>query len=549
MKIYWKILISYLCVCMVPLLLSLFTCLKLEQNVRETILRDQSRMIDDVWNNLNATIQASYEAERMIAEDAVLKDLAESYSLTKKQRFQQNDLSGLLNAASSRGDSVEVFAYLYRSGQLITGGRSYEPENLEAFLQPLGIGTGDFEGLLLSSEYTKTPAVIGEGEDAYLVVLSYALSRNYREKAACIGMLYPLKEFALLSGDGYYYLRDRDGQFLFGSELCREAFEKDPAGSGEITLTDGDYFHFTIPSDCSGLYYGFLIERSIYLAPLQWSRLQLILEFILFTGVGIVLSVILSRRTFSPYKRMMALLRQSESDSSDGSTRELERSLRRLIEERQMAENQLSSRRQQLHNGMLSGLLTGHSRDLSVLSEYIEDGAPYRVLILFFHDLEKSAFFENVPKKQFAPAADMLFFAVRNLLEELVLEKRNGVSLAMDGFVVMVFQSNETDGQLRTDLEKAISFMEEHLFLSITCCVSGAWGNLEDAPLAYNEAFAMEQASGGGSLRIADKKGALDRDLWQGIQFHTRKKIYVYLVSRPDGIMSLVTGINMFGIK
>ena len=73
MKIYWKILISYLCVCMVPLLLSLFTCLKLEQNVRETILRDQSRMIDDVWNNLNATIQASYEAERMIAEDAVLK--------------------------------------------------------------------------------------------------------------------------------------------------------------------------------------------------------------------------------------------------------------------------------------------------------------------------------------------------------------------------------------------------------------------------------------------------------------------------------------------
>ena len=59
----------------------------------------------------------------------------------------------------------------------------------------------------------------------------------------------------------------------------------------------------------------------------------------------------------------------------------------------------------------------------------------------------------------------------------------------------------------------------------------------------------MEQASGGGSLRITDKKGALDRDLWQGIQFHTRKKIYVYLVSRPDGIMSLVTGINMFGIQ
>ena len=81
-----------------------------------------------------------------------------------------------------------------------------------------------------------------------------------------------------------------------------------------------------------------------------------------------------------------------------------------------------------------------------------------------------------LPKKQFAPAADMLFFAVRNLLEELVLEKRNGVSLAMDGFVVMVFQSDETDGQLRTDLEKAISFMEEHLFLSITCCVKWRLG-------------------------------------------------------------------------
>src|SRR5699024_12695949 len=137
---------------------------------------------------------------------------------------------------------------------------------------------------------------------------------------------------------------------------------------------------------------------------------------------------------------MMALLRQSESDSSDGSTRELERSLRRLIEERQMAENQLSSRRQQLHNGMLSGLLTGHSRDLSILSEYIEDGAPYRVLSLFFHDLEESAFFENVPEKQFAPAADMLFVAVRNLLEGVVLERRYGVSLAVYGCVETVCQ-------------------------------------------------------------------------------------------------------------
>lgn len=531
MKIYRKIFISYLCVCMVPLLLSLFTCLKLEQSVREMMMRDQQRVVDAVWSDLNATVRASYESGRMIAEDAALKELALSYSLTAKQRFMQSDLSGLLNAAAARGECAGVFAYFYRSGQLVTGGRSYEPETLEAFLQPMGLETGDFEAMLASNAYARTPAVIGGGEGAYLAVLSYALGNDYQERLACIGMLYPLEEFALLDGDGYYYLRDQDGQFLFGNDLCREAFEKDPGGSGQVSLAEGDYVHFTIPSDCSGLYYGFLVERGIYLAPPQWSRMQLILEFILFAGVGIILSVILSRQAFSPYKRMLALLRQSESGSSDGTTRELERKLRQLIEERQMAENQLSSRRQQIHNWMLSGLLTGHSRDISILSEYIEDGEPYRVLILFFHDLEKSSFFENVPSNAFSSAADMLFYAVRNVLEELVLEKRSGVSLTMDGLVAMVFQSSDADSGLREELEKAVSFMEEHLYLSVACCVSGAWGSLEDAPLAYQEAFNLGRSADGGPLRMIGYEDLSGEGIWQGIHFQSRQKLYNLLKS------------------
>lgn len=526
MKIYRNIFISYLCVCLIPLVLSLFTCLKLEQSVRDMMLRDQERMVDAVWTELNSTVQSSYSFGRMIAEDAVLKDLSESYNLSGKERLDQTDLSDILNAAAARNNCSNAFVYFYRSDKLVTNSRAFELGNMAAFLQPYNLNQDEFDQMLSSSRYFATPAVLGEGDNAYLVVLSYSYTEDYNERLACIGMMYPLRRISLPDGNGSYYLRDREGNFLFGNDLCQQAYVADPDGSGVISLENKDYLHFTVPSNCSGLYYGFLIERDVYMAPIQWSRLQLFLEFVLFAAVGILLSVIVSRRTFSPYKRMLALLRQGERDSGDGSFLELERSLRQLIEEQQMTQNQLSSRRQQMHNGMLSGLLTGHSRDVYILSEYIEDGEPYRVLILFFHDLEKSAYFDNVPKQQFPSAVDMLFFSVRNVLEELVLEKRSGVSLTMDGFVAMVFQSPEEDFQLRADLEKAISFMEEYLYLSVTCCVSGAWENLEDAPLGFNEALALGQQPGGGKLRMIGGDSFSGKEVWQQIRFQSRQKLY-----------------------
>ena len=52
MKLYYRILLSYLCVCLIPLSLSLFTIAKLEKNVQQTILEDHERMFSDADRSL-----------------------------------------------------------------------------------------------------------------------------------------------------------------------------------------------------------------------------------------------------------------------------------------------------------------------------------------------------------------------------------------------------------------------------------------------------------------------------------------------------------------
>ena len=189
---------------------------------------------------------------------------------------------------------------------------------------------------------------------------------------------------------------------------------------------------------------------------------------------------------------------------------------------------------------MISGLLSGYTSDLSVISQYLEDGQPYRVLLFCLENTEQSHFFDGIREDQKVTAYQMLFFATKNVLDEILLEKRSGVTLVMIGLVAALIETSDTDGDWKADIERSIPLLEEALDIRVCCCVSGAADKLSEAARGYSEAVQLLQRHKGKDekeLLIYDEAAQKERqELSEASEPSHRKEVV------DDAVMEEIRG-------
>ncbi len=111
---------------------------------------------------------------------------------------------------------------------------------------------------------------------------------------------------------------------------------------------------------------------------------QLLLEIIIYIFFGIFASIFFSRRTWSPFQKILDFV-GARCTGNAKSFESVQRALQSLADEKDILENRLREETRQAHRRYISRFLLGFSSDSSALSQYIEDGQPYR-LLLFFAD-------------------------------------------------------------------------------------------------------------------------------------------------------------------
>ena len=85
----------------------------------------------------------------------------------------------------------------------------------------------------------------------------------------------------------------------------------------------------------------------------------------------------------------------------------------------------------------------------------------------------------------------MFFYAIKNVLDELILEKRSGITLIVNGLAVTLAEISKEDFSVKEDIEKAIRFLNQLLDISTYCFMSNTENHLSQAALAYSEAVGL----------------------------------------------------------
>ena len=323
MKLYRRFLASYLCVCLLPLAFSLVMVANMRQGIEESVRKETGYDFKCGSERSGKLPGGGFQfLWRSFPGNDQLKNLGLTYFLGSRDVYNMSSILQMLEAVvQQRPSYIRCFAYLPRSGYLMTNESTYHPDQAQLSTWDLDVDYVQLlEGLedsgLNASVHTLYPE---DGGSGYLLVSKSCYDSRYRTLYASLGILIELdKEDSFLNTDtSQMFVLEEDGRLFSGGEVAQEVLPQivqAQSSRGEVRQ-DGETWLYSLSSggNFSNLRYGFLTLRSEYyssLLPLLWQVGMLLFAVV----VGVVLAVFLSRRTWTPMRQIIPVVEKTKGN-------------------------------------------------------------------------------------------------------------------------------------------------------------------------------------------------------------------------------------------
>ena len=484
MKLYRRFLASYLCVCLLPLAFSLVMVANMRQGIEESVRKEQDTTLSAAQNDLESCLVEASNSLEVLSGNDQLENLGLTYFLGSRDVYNMSSILQMLEAvAQQRPSYIRCFAYLPRSGYLMTNESTYHPDQAQLSTWDLDVDYAQLlEGLedsgLNASVHTLYPE---DGGSGYLLVSKSCYDSRYRTLYVSLGILIELdKEDSFLNTDtSQMFVLEEDGRLFSGGEVAQEVLPQivqAQSSRGEVRQ-DGETWLYSLSSggNFSNLRYGFLTLRSEYyssLLPLLWQVGMLLFAVV----VGVVLAVFLSRRTWTPMRQIIPVVEKTKGKQGEEyrSLAEFSQALTAFAQEQEQLLEKLSQSEERGNDLDLWRYLLGFTKDASCLSRYLEESQPYRLLALF------PAQTETDPSESGGDTAASS--KLYKILERVFLDNENGLCQTMGNMVVLLVQNLVELEDIREKVEQ----VQQETGQMLVCYVSDVCLRLSEAPEAWN---------------------------------------------------------------
>lgn len=400
-KLYRRFLATYLCVCLIPLVFSLAQVVGMRQEIQRSIAKDQEVTLRTAQGDLESSLVEAANTLDLLSENELLESLSLEETVSSTALYDMCSLIPVLTVASQqRASYVSCFAYFPSSGYLVSNKSTYHPDLA-------GISTWDlniqYQDLLAKLEESGVNASVRtiysqDGQNGYLLISKNCYDSRYRTLHASLGILIQLdREESFLDTDSTkMFVLEADGTLFCGdpggAQVASLAAGKDSA-QGRVRLSGQTWLYSVYPGESlSNLRYGLLVLENAYYRSLEPLLIQLA-ALILVIVAGVILAVFLSRRTWSPFRQILPIVRRSAAgrDSEYRSLAEFSQALTDFAKEKELLLKQVLASEQQEDALAIWQYLLGFTQDSSCLSRYLEESQPYRLLSFSPSPAERTA--------------------------------------------------------------------------------------------------------------------------------------------------------------
>lgn len=508
MKIYKKIFLSFLTICLLPFFMSCINLFHLEEALRESIIQDESSFMEQIGNVIDEEIRSARQSGTYFQQNNQIHSLAEKQVLNLDDRFTVNELrDSLASLRLQQALCEENFVYFYASGNLVSSYRNYSKDFIKNFTTKYQISYPHFMQMLKDRTFEYTQTIDGSSS-SYLLVMTPIYSYDEYRTVGCFGSFLSVENY--LNGimtDGEIYLQNGNGDLILGSDVAAYAVGNH-VDEDFFDFQGEAYYTLNNTSDSSDITYGSLAPRKVYFQSINMMRTQLVIQLIGYTGIMLLLIFFFTREMYSPIKRVIRVFERHKKMTYDIQTfAQLEKSLIEMADNQTILEGRINSHSEKYEaEHLLNENLYGWSYDFSILEKIIPDGSPYRLAVFRPLDIEKSILFEGVTDTKRNQSYPLLLFAVENVLEEIFLTKRSGVCCQTDGQLVLILSSDDPDA-LKGDANRAITFFKQALSLKCRCYIGEQYNSFLDLHIAYDLLSKFYRSSGENDTGIFIMKG------------------------------------------
>lgn len=506
-SLYYSFIVSYLIVLCIPIICSVAVFYRTEKSMREelqktnsAILMQTSQILDKAFEELdseNMDVAMSDKLASILHIQPPL-DSIKRYNISNVIR---NELRGRYQSTYIEN----IYMYFIKGNFILTQSANYTPELAYEKFAADYFDSYEAWASIMQEPHYHTILNLDDHTLLYLQSIPYTGSAAANiaitiQKDSLIQLLESIEwvqdnVFAVFDQDGTLILTNRE-EFLNiqenrlgeGPDLTFQTEEGKMTGSRyQSTQTGWSYYLFMLPE--------YLDSNS---KPLHNIFLIFFIGTIL---LGVLASVVFSRRNYTPIHKVVRTLRNSlPSTEEKNELLYLDSSVRKMLNMNADITRQLSMQKDQMRQNYLSRMLRGRINlrylDSDSLKAHDLIFQKDNFIIALFRIDKYDEYFGDLPVDQNDYPLDSMDFSLIMLLQELIQTQYTGYVCEVNGMVAAVINyAQEDQNNIEQQLCNIREFVLKSLFIELTVSISSVHKSVAGLCDAYEEAsLALEQS-------------------------------------------------------
>jgi AraC-like DNA-binding protein len=503
-------LLSYLSVLLIPILLSIAIYYNTAGIIKDEINNANSSMLQQIQQVIDGHMQDVKQLKSQIELDNNLQNVINitgDFDASDKLNLLKmiSDFHTFKNANSYIDD---FFIYFDNQGSVITPSAYYEKAIIDNSVLNSDINYKDLTEKI--SAYNGSGPLIflenreGSNTKNLVYCASIISSSDYKPEAKVV-FLIDLDKFIKAvdnitwSNKGTVLILDSKNQMIFSTQQINIASGlkysslTQQYGIKEYSVKGENYTASFIASNVMQWKYISVIPTKMFASAAYAVRNFTYISLIISLLIGALISFIATRKNYNPINRLVNRLSKSSGLPAGITHNEynyIEDAINNTVKSKEKMEDLLRSQNQTMRSNLIVNIMKGKmdadapvydilaSYDMDFLSE------EFIVMIFYIEDIgeDKNGLIEN---------RSLLWFAIRNVVEELSGQNHKGYVVEIDEIMACLLNLNRTDdegGDALRIAEEAKTFFSEKMDVCLSVAISQKHEGLQGIAEAYDEA-------------------------------------------------------------
>lgn len=510
--------ISYIIILLIPLATSIGVYFLSKNVIKEIASETQIGMLNNIKTMIDKELEGISQIGINLAFNTRITNLASTLLLSNNNDTVSEyiEIQKILGYYQLSNNMISnIYIYFDKLKFLLSSTNKYYMEDFDFILKnDLGIDRNDFIRLITSQFWSGYHLIRAKGKNPKFVYIQSIPTKDLRNTMGTIIILLNSETIEKTISDSINtnkyivnIINKDDKIFSVGNEDILKNLDINTINS-DINNKEKIFFIndnkrnslciVHLPSQIEEFHYYIAFSLKLLLLKVNYIKVVNISYFIFCFLIGLLISIYLAQRNYSPLKRIIEMLLKRiklQDKSNENEFSFIENIFENIMETNVKLSKKVEEQNKKLIDNLLVRILKEENTNNKIIKftkdiEGFEKSSKYLIVGININEISEQFFMIEKNEEEI----ELAYFVVKNVLQELINSRFKGYVIEIDGKIISIIydiENNMENEKIYTEikylLNQMIDFLNDKFGISITAAISCVYSAVDSIPKAYKE--------------------------------------------------------------